>query len=59
MNLYRLSGNLKVDVSLLYNMYMELFPQVKLLDCNVGLTKKEINLLTNKVKKENIISKCQ
>jgi len=52
MNLYRLSGILNMDVNLLYEKYINLFPQVKILDYNVGLTKQEINSLTNEIKRE-------
>jgi len=46
MNFYQLSNKLSVSVNILFKEYKILFPNVKILDFNCGLTKKEVDFLT-------------
>jgi hypothetical protein len=45
MDFYRLAGILEIQVELLFEKHKELYPDIKILDYTVGLSKKEIELL--------------
>jgi len=52
MNFYELSATLKINVDILFEKYLKLFPSVSILGYSVGLNKKEIEQLKNEFSKE-------